>query len=187
MSIESLIKIVRPPTEPVEGADPSQWAAVEARLGTALPEDYMAFAECFGSGTFDDFILPFTPTASSMQQNLFSGIDLQLEARRLKRMNHPYDKKAIVHPFALYPEPNGLLVWGSTASHGDYLYWHAQGHPNQWKVVLYNLRDGRHQTFDQGMTDFLASLCSRSIHSNLLPHDFPGPDPVRFVPARARE
>src|ERR1051326_3330379 len=117
MSIDSLIKVVKPPTDPTEGADPTLWLEVEVRLGTPLPEDYMAFAELYGSGMFDDFILPFTPTASSTAQNLFSGIELQLEAQRLKRKNQPYDKKALVHPFALHPEPNGLLGWGANASH----------------------------------------------------------------------
>ncbi|MFC3450510.1 hypothetical protein [Amycolatopsis speibonae] len=43
-------------------------------------------------------------------------------------------------PFALWPEPGGLLEWARTGN-GDALYWLTEGEPEDWTTVVWNPRD----------------------------------------------
>jgi hypothetical protein len=187
MSIVSLSKTVAPPTNPRETGTEDGWASVESQLGTALPDDYKEYVRVFGSGTFDDFIVPLNPFSVNKHLNLLSGVEGQREAERVMRLNWPKEAKSIVYPFDVYPAKDGLLVWGTTTNAGVFLYWYTQGFPNNWPVVVCNLRDGEHETIGVNMTGFLAAILSGSIGTRLFPEDFPGADKPQFIPAKDRK
>lgn len=58
-AMEELIRLVSPPTEPVDAH--GDWSEVEATLGLGLPADFKTLIEQYGHGQFVDFITPLTP------------------------------------------------------------------------------------------------------------------------------
>jgi len=93
----------------------------------------------------------------------------QHEAERVKRLNFRDDPTSIVHPFELFPVGNGLLPCGTTTNFGDYLFWQTAGNPDDWKMVLYNLRDGEYEMFATNFTGFIFDVMSGGIVTNILP------------------
>lgn len=75
-------------------------------------------------------------------------------------------------PYALFPEPGGLLVWGVT-DNGDEFYWLTEGAPDDWTVVV----SSRHEwwSYDGGALSLLGGLLRREIHCPGLPDEFPEP------------
>ena len=55
MMLDDLQKVMPPPLAPIETPCAS-WQAIEAELGTLLPEDYKSFVEAYGSGRIGGFI-----------------------------------------------------------------------------------------------------------------------------------
>ncbi|MER6172879.1 hypothetical protein [Streptosporangium sp. NPDC001681] len=92
-AMEELIRLVSPPTEPVDAH--GDWSEVEATLGLGPPADFKTLIEQYGHGQFVDFITPLTP---------FGAHDL-LDRERSFRERYPDEC-----PYPFYPEPGGLLV-----------------------------------------------------------------------------
>jgi hypothetical protein len=164
MSIESLQKILPPPVEPYEAFD-GPWEAVEAELGTRLPQDYKDFVRIYGSGYFMEFLGIDVPRSSN------PNVRLELNARLVgDSFRTLYDDDEYA-PHWFWPERKGLLPFGGT-DNGDYLFWHMVGEPDDWKVVIWD-RGGDYmdefQSFDFGLVDFLVGLAS----GVLLPKAFP--------------
>jgi hypothetical protein len=113
--LDRLRQLLPPPADPVEPGRLDGWAQVERRLGTALPGDFKAFTERYGSGTVDDFLYLFNPFAQGPDGNLLVEKDRVLAAYRQTRARFP-DRL----PLPPFPEPGG-----------DELYWVTDGHPVQ--------------------------------------------------------
>jgi hypothetical protein len=80
------------------------------------------------------------------------------------------------HGYAPYPEPEGLLGWGSSPS-GDQFYWRTKrSGPDSWTVVVSG-RDDDWWEFPGVVVDFLAAVAGRTIPLPGLPTAFPGPTP----------
>lgn len=73
-------------------------------------------------------------------------------------------------PYALYPEADGLLPWGTT-DNGDQLFWLATGSPNEWSVIINEVRSSIFEHFACSMTEFLYGLIISEIQSEIIPHD----------------
>ena len=171
MSISLLLKVVSPPLNPRETGNPEQWLEVEKRVGVPLPPDYKEFIGLFGTGGFNDFIYPFNPFTGRTHLNLINGLAEQHEAERVKRLNFRDDPTSIVHPFELFPAADGLLPCGTTTNFGDYFFWQVKGNPDEWKVVLYNLRDGDYEMFATNFTGFISGVLTGDIVTSILPDD----------------
>jgi hypothetical protein len=183
MSIETLIHITTPPVEPWETGTSKNWEKIEKRLGLQLPQDYKAFIDTYGTGNFDDFIIVYNPFAQNEYLNLFYALDTFHQADEQTRLLGDPVWTA-VHPFELYPAPNGLLPWGCTTNIGDTIFWQISGPPETWETIFYNLRSGEHEVWKYPMSEFLSRLFTRQIESVLLPKDFPWPDEkIKFIPA----
>src|SRR5262245_32412978 len=52
MAIDELLRVVAPPTSPVQTGDLAKWEQVEQALGTRLPTDYRHLLLRYGSGYF---------------------------------------------------------------------------------------------------------------------------------------
>src|SRR5690606_17098298 len=124
---------------------------VEESLGVRLPAEFKELLRRYGLGEFDDIML-LTPFAPDDQPSA----DLVKRARELlptfaqHREEWPED-----FPFPLYPEPEGLLEWAVTGN-GDSLCWLTTGDPDQWPVVVWNIRDGAERS-SASAAEFLAS------------------------------
>jgi hypothetical protein len=164
MTIEALIKVVPPPAVPDE-AYLGPWEAIEADLGTGLPQDYKDFVRIYGSGIFMEFLGVHVPVSESRY------VRLQSEVRLIcKDLRDDEDS-----PYPFWPAPGGLLPFGKT-DFGDYLFWLPVGPPDAWGVVVWDRGMGEYEAFDCSLTDFLAGLATGDIEpkefpANMLPCD----------------
>ncbi len=164
MTLERLRAIVPPPPEPVEAGRAEEWPAVEAALGTALPDDYKRFTEQYGSGKFDDFLYLFNPFAPAGQDgNLLYEKDAVLAAYTETRAKFP-DRL----PWPPFPEAGGVLPLGRS-DNGDELYWVTDPVPADWTVALVEARAASHELHRTPVTGFLADLVGGALQTQILP------------------
>jgi hypothetical protein len=177
MGLDELRSIVPPPADPLEAGRPDRWPEVEAKLGTALPDDFKAFTERYGSGKFDDFLYLFNPFAADPAGNLLAASDTVLAAYRGSRAKFPNRL-----PLPPWPEPGGLLPLGRS-DNGNELYWLTEGPPPSWPVVAFAGRSTRHEVHRHPVTGFLALLLSGELATSVFPDSFLRRRPHRFVPS----
>ncbi|MFZ3007111.1 MAG: SMI1/KNR4 family protein [Phenylobacterium sp.] len=159
MTIENLIRVVPPPVAPDE-AYAGPWEAIEADLGTGLPQDYKDFVRLYGFGSFMEFVGVHVPVSWSPY------VRLQSEVRVICDVLRDDEDR----PYSLWPEPGGLLPFGKT-DFGDYLLWLPRGPPDAWGVVVWDRGMGEYEAFDCGLTDFLAGLATGDIEPKEFPED----------------
>jgi hypothetical protein len=175
--LERLRAVAPPPARPVEAGEPRRWPEVEAAIGTALPGDFKAFTELYGSGKFDDLLYLLNPFAADPDGNLVRQRDPMLAAYAETRAKFPRRL-----PLPPWPEPGGLLPLGRS-DNGNELYWLTEGKPDSWGVVTFAARSTRHERHPHPVTEFLARLLSAELDSKVLPESLQRPTPHRFVPS----
>jgi hypothetical protein len=178
MTIESLYKVMTPPTLPVEAGSVEAWPAIEKIIGVTLPNDYKQYINAFGTGYIGRFLWPFTPFSENEYLNLRDQINYSLDV--LRELEENWGEEC---PYPLYPDPEGLLPWGRT-DNGDVLFWLTVGHPDDWPTVINEARGPLYEEYQASMTDFLAKLISGEITSDIMPYDFLDRDAL-FVPYKA--
>jgi hypothetical protein len=157
MSIETLAKVLPPPKTPVD-AFGGTWEPIEAVFGRTLPPDYKDFARLYGDGYFMEFLSVAIPQSRHPEMRLENWAPSTCGS--VWTEDHP--------PHLFWPNPGGLLPFGSTDS-GDYLLWLARGAPNEWPVVVWDRAFQTMESFECDMTDFLAGL----VTGDILPTQFP--------------
>jgi hypothetical protein len=169
---DELSRLLPPPAR--APGPPVDWAAVAAEVGVALPGDYRAFIEAYGTGCVDGFLWVLHPTTGNQHLHLARQVQRQLWALRYLR-----DRGEAV-PYPLFPEPGGVLPWGVT-DNGDVCYWRTGGAPDGWTVVVNESRGPDWDAYPGPLTAFLAAVLSRRHVCPVFPTDFPSPSPA-FVP-----
>lgn len=175
--LDRLRAIAPPPAEPLEPGAPDRWPQVEAALATALPGDYKAFTDLYGSGKFDDFLYLLNPFARDEAGNLLHEKDAMLAAYAESRAKFPQRL-----PLPPYPEPGGLLPLGRS-DNGNELYWLTEGEPAAWGVVAFAARSTRHEVHRLPVTAFLARLLSAELDTQVFPDSLLGRRSHEFVPS----
>jgi hypothetical protein len=163
--LEQLRLLLPPPAEPLEAAPPDGWDEVEAALGTALPADFKAFTELYGSGKVDDFLYLFNPFAQGQDGNLLYEKDRVLAAYAETRARFP--ERLPLPPF---PEEGGVLPLGRT-DNGDELYWVTGGDPADWPVALLESRAARQEVHRMPVTGLLVALAAGELVTRILPDE----------------
>src|SRR5690349_8149555 len=107
MSIAKLVTLLPPPVHPRDIGSSQQWLAVEAQLQSALPADYKAYIDTYGTGVIGYLVRPHNPFAAAPLFDLFA----QIEAITHTRRSYAASFGADWCPYPLYPEPEGLLPW----------------------------------------------------------------------------
>ena len=174
MSIVELQALVPPPPSPQETGVDHDWSAVETQLHTALPDDYKALIQTYGTGGFNEFIYVLNPFAANRYRNLFALKDDILSAYRTLQQNFPDE-----YPEPAYPEPGGLLPW-ARCDIGDEFFWRTAGAPNTWTVVAI-MDDTNQYHYELSATEFLARLLSNRLEPTCYPADFFEEDEPYFV------
>jgi hypothetical protein len=182
MSLSQLIRIAPPPATPIETGSTKKWRQVERRIGTPLPTDYKNFIDRYGTGCFNNLVIPYNPFAKSETVNLIQALDAHHHAnRQTRRMGDP--SWSAVYPFDLFPAADGVLPWGTTANFGEIFLWQVSGPPETWVTIAYNLRNGEYEVWKLPFTTFLAKLLMKEIESVVLCGDFPfKPEQLDFIP-----
>lgn len=170
MTIETLIKAVPPPAVPFE-AYSGLWESVEAELRTSLPQDYKDFARLYGSGYFLEFLGISIPRSQNPNVCL---------VRYVREVCATFSQDEEL-PYALWPEPGGIIPFGGT-DNGDYLFWLPRDGPAEWGVVVWDRGMQGFEAFDCDLTDFLAGLATGEIVPKEFPEDLATAD-YPFVPS----
>jgi hypothetical protein len=137
------------------------WERAEGELGLALPPDYQALAENHPVLRLADFLTVFHPTGRTEFDTLL-GYGLEL-TRAVRDVAADFPE---MYPYAVYPDPGGLLCWGVT-DNGDQCYWLTVGDPGSWPVVIGD--DDHSWRFDGTVTGFLLGLLEGTVRCPLFP------------------
>lgn len=172
MSIKTLLKAVPPPDRPFE-AFTGPWEPIEAELGTALPQDYKDFVRIYGSGYFMQFLGVAVPRSNNPNTRFESGVGL------VSGMFAMLDEEP---PYPMWPAAGGLIAFGGT-DNGDFLFWLAQGAPDDWRVVVGDDEMWEFEALDCNLTDFLAGLATGAVAPKAFPSDLLPCDRL-FQPSR---
>lgn len=142
---EELLSVMRRPRKPKQLL-PHDWAALEADLGFALPEDFKWYFDSYGKGLPWDTIWPTYPFDKAFYSFhicdfIYSYKEFALDLLESERGSLKAMKSTC--PFPFYPEPNGLFPIGKTIS-GTALFLLCEGdEPNCWPVVASGIFDSR--------------------------------------------
>jgi hypothetical protein len=176
VALAEVTAVISPPSQPVDTGSAERWSAVEHALGTSLPGDYKAFIDMFGTSYLGSFLYLFNPFSSDETLNLVAQSADLLDVMRSLQEEFPDEEI----PYALFPEPSGLLPWGIT-DNGDVLYWLTAGDPDQWTVVINESRGPLIDEYAMSITTFLATFLTGQLESEVFPDDVPDPDAL-FAP-----
>jgi SMI1-KNR4 cell-wall len=151
MPIESLKKIVPPPTRPSEGGNFQLWQAVEHVLGLVLPNDYREFVFTYGSVLFAQFYRVCSPFAASKYTALTTSVQRVCAAEREIKPEWP---DQVLYP--IYPKQPGFLPWGNDENGNDYC-WLTEGASDTKRVLSDEVRGG-FRDYGCTMTEFLTRV-----------------------------
>ncbi|GGR41615.1 Lsr2 family DNA-binding protein [Streptomyces roseolus] len=171
-SLEDLTRLVPPPASP----PPTDWNAVEALLGTRLPDDYKQLADTYGPGAFCDFVRLYHPHGPTEWVDLTGPMPARLRGQL------ETDRAGGTYPMPHAPED--LFAVGVT-DNGNHLFWITTPleEPDAWRVTV-NQADGHAwYTYDGNLTSFLASLLSGHVHPPVFPDGLLG-NGAFFTPSR---
>jgi len=133
------------------------WAAVEERLGTALPGDYKRLAEVFGEGAFDGFLSLYVPQAR------VRGMDFVDHAEYLAGFAASQGT-AVWRPYDVHPAAGGLLQWGSSEQEGQFYWLTSDRDPDTWPVLSCDdLPDSWHR-FEGSAAEFVFRMLTERGH-----------------------
>lgn len=127
---DSVERLTEVPGVPASAPPAQDWAAVEERLGSALPADYRRFVDRFGAGRLGG-IRVCAPGAPTSEFDLFDLVDrvrAQAEAFR------PTTEPPFNAPF--HPQEGGLVPWGEMDG-GITFFWCPVGDDHDaWPVIV---------------------------------------------------
>lgn len=162
---------------PVTVQECQSWAEVERELGVALPADYRAFAERYGSGEFGGFVWTLSPCTSNRNLDLVGTVKAQGRSYATLHDHHPAN-----FPLPPFPAPGSFMPWAVT-DNGDYLGWIlSEGAPDEWKVAVLDDEEGSPQVFDLSFGPFIAGLVAGHVQPDAFPADMFESLPMPFVP-----
>jgi hypothetical protein len=169
MTLEALLNIMPKPAHPVETMDEGDWELYELVTGITLPADYKAYLSVYGTGLVGGIITPYNPFCKRISwKPSYTCRDWMREALAIQELKREFGEA--VFPYAVYPEEGGVLPWGSTDD-GDRLFWLTNSKPNEWTVLINEVRSPNFETFDYSMTGFLRAWIDGEIQSDIIPYD----------------
>jgi hypothetical protein len=160
MSFSELANVIESPAE--HRAASVDWSRVHSRIGVDLPSDYRAFIDRFGVGSIADFLWIFGPEAPVPTLDFLESSRELAETYKALRASH-----AAAYPYAVFPEPGGLLAWG-ISDNGDELWWETTGAADNWPVVVTQTRGNYHERYDMPLTTFVSAWVGHRITSDIL-------------------
>jgi len=153
MAIEELVKLIPPPSEPLESGDVDSWIHVTRDVGLNLPEDLREFGQRYGSGMFcRTYLQVFNPFSVYYRQMI------DYECALLRKL----ESICGLLPYNVHPHRPGLLPCGRDEE-GDGMYWLTDGDPNKWPIMLRSRDEDVNEAFerwDVSLTTFLAGILS---------------------------
>ena len=141
----------------LSGGTAYDWAGVEADLGTRLPADYKLLTEVFPAGWFRQFVRPRKPARPAAGAQGFLD---EFPARQAATLRRWRAEGQVSFPYPVYPDPGGLLLWGSIRD-GGYAFWLTEsGDPGDWPVVIASQQCDHWERFDGTVCEFLTEVAA---------------------------
>lgn len=165
--LDRLRMLLPEPSVPVEAPVAGDWDALHERLGYALPADYQAFIDQYGSGVIDGFAWVLNPFSANENIRFPEASDRQLAILRWVR-----EQGTETLPYQVHPEAGGLALWAETAN-GDCFYWVTDGPPDGWRVTVNESRAPNWHDHPGPMSALLADLLDGSARIEFFPDNFP--------------
>jgi len=168
MSIDNLKNILPTPKREYGEID---WCELESYLKTSLPQEYKQFVSTYGPGGIDGFIWFYGPFENHSNINFREQVNSGLAVYKEMKQKFPD-----LYQFDLFPKVGGLLPFGIT-DNGDTLYWLTNGEPDNWSIVVHDVRSPEYEIYDIKFTSFLILLLNKDIECKIFPDDFPDNTP----------
>ncbi|KAJ5111322.1 hypothetical protein N7532_001857 [Penicillium argentinense] len=143
------------------------WEDTEAKLQTALPNDYKELIDRMGGGYIEEYMHILEPNCRNKHYDLVDMTDERTEANE---MMWDIEEK----PPELQIEGCFVIPWATT-DNGEYLFWRCLPgqHPDEWTVLVNQGRDWTWEHHDMNCTEFLFATLTKEIRSKILYDDFP--------------
>ncbi|GAA2277767.1 MULTISPECIES: SMI1/KNR4 family protein [Kitasatospora] len=145
--------------EPVYIPAQVPWELAPADLGVQLPSDYRAFIDLYGGVNLNGEWGVFTPKRNSRFLDVPGGMagwrfeaDINLRDQ-VEGEEQWWDQQ---DPTPVFPDPGGLLPWGSNSNHNQCCWQTTGPDPEQWPVTVFY--DDRLDHFDGGFAEFLLTV-----------------------------
>lgn len=149
-ALDDLVELLGRP--PYRFAKPQDWAEVERYVGLALPGDFKAFLDRYGSGAMCGELVVFHPLGSSPLLERMRWIH---ELFGQARQDYPEE-----HPYPFHPEPGGLISWGYDPSGDEHFFLPCDPDPERWKIVTMVHEEGV-EVFDGSFAQFALAFVRR--------------------------
>jgi hypothetical protein len=169
MTLKRLLEVMPSPAHPIETVEASQWETFEVITGIALPDDYKDYFQVFGTGIIGGVVLPYSPFCTRpWWQVRYASRAWVPEALNIPAANWQFG----VHPcpYAVYPEPDGVLPWGQT-DNGDRLFWLRHGSPHDWHILVNEARSSSFEPCACSMTEWVCGWIPGALASTIMPYD----------------
>lgn len=167
---DRLIRLLPPPPGKVA---PVPWQLSRPQIGLDFPADFRQFADHYGGGDVVDQGEPedyVTLSVYGPHGGVWpfegGGEFHAFLTHQINDIHNTFDFEAVeeghfgdtVYP--VYPDPGGLLAWGSNEG-GDVFFWLTEDpDPDRWPVVMWARGPADTIRFDGGMVEFLLSVLS---------------------------
>jgi hypothetical protein len=136
---------------------PDDWKEVEQHTGSALPGDFKAFLDAYGSGVVSGELVVFHPHGSSPLLQRMRQTHQMFGERRDEALGRG-DEDHFPYPF--HPSPGGLISWGYDYSGNEYFFLPCDPDPDLWKIVTMVHEEGC-ETFDGPFSGFVLAFVRR--------------------------
>jgi hypothetical protein len=155
---------------PAREPSPEDWTEVADYVRSALPSDFKAFLDTYGTGVICGELVVFHPRGSS---------PLLTRMRKIhESFGQSWRRDSDEYPFRFHPDPGGLISWGYDYSGDEHFFWSCDPEPDRWKVVT-NINGTEPEVFDGPFTDFVLSFVKRL--RDVDPHHGIDPDALEFL------
>ncbi|TDU80341.1 hypothetical protein EDD91_7177 [Streptomyces sp. KS 21] len=138
------------------------WVVVETALGTALPPDFKLLAEQYPLLQFGDYMSFHTPQPGTEEAWARALAEEREDVADLLDVDELSDLLAV------YPEPGGLLIWGSSIDGDTFLWTTAGSGSEEWQVTVAS-HNGDWWHYTAGAVQFTADLISGAVEPWGLP------------------
>ena len=147
MGISELVRLMKPPSTPIERGSLALWEAVQSDLGLKLPDDYYEYGLTYGSGSLCNGFMVVSNWAAPHYRAFITA-----ESKAIRAAGTALHRQQVV----VFPEKDGLLPWGRDEN-GSSLCWLTNGDPAAWPVVVQS-REGEQYQYEASMTAFLVGV-----------------------------
>lgn len=166
--LNDLVQLLGP--SPAREPSPDDWAEVENYVGSALPGDFKAFLDAYGTGAICGELVVFHPLGSSPLLDRMRKIH--------ESFGQSWRRDSDEYPFRFHPASGGLISWGYDYSGDEHFFWPCEPDPDRWKIVT-NINGADPEVFDGPFTDFVLGFVKRL--RDVDPHHGVDPDLLEFL------